>query len=118
MISRKKGWYIRIFFVILLFVFVLSKTIDYEKETKVDHATLRSLELNTIITDVAIGRQLEIKVKDNDKWLRIGGSKLNLEKNQHKPKEYYLKGDSIIKGGNSTFFVIKRGDQKFNWTIE
>ena len=118
MTNKKSTIYFGVFGVILLFVFTLIKTLNYKKETEVNHTPLIKLELNTIITNVAIGRQVEIKVKEDDEWLRVGGSKLNLEKNQKEPKEYYLKGDSIIKAANSKFFVTKRGDQKFNWTIE
>jgi len=106
------------FCVIILFLFSLTKVNNYKKKSEVNHDVLRSLELNTVITDVAIGRQLEIKIYGIRNWIRVGGCKLNLKKNQQDPKEYYLKGDSIVKDANSSLFIIKRGNEKFNWEID
>lgn len=106
------------FCIMILFLFTLNKVNNYKKETEISHDVLRSLELNTVITDVAIGRQLEIKIYGIMNWVRVGGCRLNLKKNQRAPKEYYLKGDSIVKDANSSLFIIKRGNEEFNWVIE
>lgn len=51
-----------VFFVNILFLFTLNKVNYYYEKAENNHDVLKSLELNTVITNVAIGRQLKIKI--------------------------------------------------------
>lgn len=118
MINKKTGMIIGVFLVVIVFLFTLSKTITYTKKTEINHDLLRSTKLNTIITGVAISRILEIKIQGVSEWVTVSGCKLNLKENQVEPKDHYQKGDSIIKEANSNYYIIKRGNEIFNWVIE
>lgn len=85
---------------------------------KLDHSYFKKIKINSVITNVAIGRTLEIKILGINEWIRAGGCKLELSENQIELKESFLEGDSIFKIENSNKFIIIRNSEKFNWTIK
>ena len=109
---------ILIFVVFVVFLYNAYKVVRYTKDTQIDHTYFKELEVNSIITDVAISRKTEIKILGINEWIRVGGCKLELSKNQNEPTDYFLKGDSIIKKKNSNIFHLIRKSEKYNWVIE
>lgn len=106
--------------ILILFVFLFTayKVMRHKKGSEIDHTYFRQLEVNNIITEVAISRKTEIKIQGIKEWIRVGGCKLVLSENQNEPIEYFLKGDSIIKKSNSNNFLLVRKSEKYNWEIE
>ncbi len=120
MINRNIKIYTLVLYVIIGFVFLITITnvITFNNDQKIDHSYFIHLGLNSTIKDVAISRKTEIKISGVNGWIRVGGCKLELSKNQGDPKEYFLIGDSIIKERNSNHFLIIRNKEIFSWYIE
>jgi len=92
----------------MVFIYNLFKTIKYQSDTKIDHSFFKKIALNSIITNVVIGRKTNVKILRVTEWIRIKGCKLELSQNQKDPKQYFLKGDSIIKKKRHHFYNYKK----------